>query len=340
MNSKVLVTGGCGYIGSHMMVDLYQAGVEVVCLDDLSNSHQTALQRVEAIVGKSIPFTKTNLCDIGQLESELRRLGPFEAVFHFAAYKAVEESVKNPLKYYHNNLQGLVNLIAVCEKLNIPKFIFSSSCTVYGAPATMPVTEDTPPGPIGSPYGWTKYLGEQILRDAVIANPKLQVTLLRYFNPAGAHPSGLLGEDPIVASSNLVPAICETALGERNELQVFGDTYDTRDGSCIRDYIHICDLTSAHLLAWQWLNAGGAHERLSIFNLGIGNGVTVLEAVHAFERVTGKKLPYRISPPRSGDVPAIWSSYEKASRVLGWKPKYSVDDIMRTAWAWALKRNN
>jgi len=337
--AKILVTGGCGYIGSHTIVDLLDHGFQVVSADNLSNSNAAALDGVAAITGQHIQNYPIDLCDMDATRRIFQEHPDIQGVIHFAALKLVGESVTQPLHYYRNNLISLMNLLSSMEEAGITNLIFSSSCSVYGNTQALPVTETTPRQEAESPYARTKQIGEDILQDYARAFPHSRSILLRYFNPAGAHESALIGEDPSNPASNLVPVITETAAGKRPELVVFGDDYPTRDGSNIRDYIHVMDLANAHTKALQFLLSGHASEPCSVFNLGIGAGVSVLEAIHAFETATGVKLSYRIGPRRAGDVIAIYANYDKAARILGWQPTRNISDIMRSAWAWEQKKS-
>lgn len=338
--SKVLVTGGCGYIGSHTIVDLLDHGFEVISVDNNINSHLRALDGVAEITGKRVKNYPIDLCDIGATRQIFEEHKDIVGIIHFAALKSVNESVNFPLRYFQNNLNSLLNILECIETFKIPHFIFSSSCSVYGNTTDLPVTEQTPFMEAESPYARTKQIGEQIIKDFAAIHPQSNSVLLRYFNPAGAHDSCLIGEDPIKEAWNLVPAITETVIGKREKLMVFGDDYDTRDGSCIRDYIHIMDLANAHTKALQFLIAKEQKSNYEVFNLGIGAGVTVLEAVHAFEKVTGEKLNYEIAPRREGDVVAIYANNIRAEEILGWKPQRGIEDIMRTAWEWEKHRNS
>jgi len=337
--AKILVTGGCGYIGSHTLVDLIHQGFAVVSVDNLCNARADSLLGVAAITGQQVPNYATDLCDLEALRLVFREHPDISGVIHFAALKSVGESVGQPLRYYRNNLQGLLNLVQVMEEAGVGNLIFSSSCSVYGNTDALPVTEETPRQEAESPYARTKQVGEDILQDYARVKASANVVLLRYFNPAGAHESALIGEDPSNPANNLVPVIVETAAGKRQELVVFGADYPTRDGSNIRDYIHVMDLANAHTKAMEYLLAGRNPTRCEIFNLGIGQGVSVLEAIRAFEETTEKKLNYRIGPRRPGDVVAIYANFDKAAQYLGWKPKRDIADIMRSAWAWEKKKD-
>ena len=335
---KVLVTGGCGYIGSHTIVDLLEHGFEVVSIDNLVNSTEQVLEGIHRITGKRVKNYAVDLCDWDATMQVFSAHPDIAGIIHFAALKSVGESVQQPLRYFRNNLDGLLNLLQLAQEFEAPHFIFSSSCSVYGNTQALPVMENTPFEEAQSPYGRTKQMGEQIIRDFSGVTPAMRYILLRYFNPAGAHPSALIGEAPSNPANNLVPVITETAIGKRRELLVFGDDYPTRDGSCIRDYIHIMDLAHAHTQALQYLQEGRQQQVWDVFNLGIGQGVTVLEAVRAFENVTGQKLNYRIAPRRPGDVVAVYADNKKAASLLGWQPRYGIDEIMRTAWNWEQQR--
>lgn len=335
--SKVLVTGGTGYIGSHTMVDLIQSGYEVISVDNHINSFEEPIESIEKITGHRPKHYNIDLCD----KEATRRIfidnDNIEAIIHFAALKAVGESTEKPLLYFENNMKSLLNVLSLAQDFGVKNFIFSSSCTVYGQATDLPVTEETEMKEAESPYGRTKQLGEYMLKD-LAQYSDMKVISLRYFNPAGAHHSGLLGESPKQVALNLVPVITETASGKRESCTVYGNDYDTRDGSCVRDYIHVEDLASAHTLAVDYLLTGQNKSSYEVFNLGIGDGVTVLEAIKAFEKVSGEKLNYIIGPRRPGDVIAIYSNYEKAKSRLGWSPKYGIDDILKTAWTWEMNR--
>ena len=335
---KILVTGGCGYIGSHTVVDLLDQGFEVISVDNLSNSDEKVLDGIEAITGKRVRNYAVDLCDLAATCQVFEANPDIAGIIHFAALKLVGESVFEPLKYYHNNLEGLTNLLKCAEEFKVSNFIFSSSCSVYGNTDVLPVTEDTPFGEAESPYARTKQIGEQILSDYAKVNDWFKCVRLRYFNPAGAHESALIGEAPTNPATNLVPVITETAIGKREKMSVFGVDYDTRDGSCIRDYIHVMDLADAHTRCLKYLLEDRNETNCDVFNVGIGEGVTVLEAVNAFEKVTGQKLNYELGPRRPGDVVAIYANKSKAERLLGWHPRRNIEDIMKTAWAWEIAR--
>lgn len=337
--AKILVTGGCGYIGSHTIVDLLDNGFSVISVDNLVNSTEASLAGVEAITGVKVVNYPVDLCDRPALEKVFKEHPDIAGVIHFAALKLVGESVQQPLRYYKNNVVGLLNLLELMQEAGVAPLIFSSSCSVYGNATELPVTEDTPRLTAESPYARTKQMGEDMLQDIARVDPSFKIVLLRYFNPAGAHESALLGEAPSNPASNLVPVITEAAAGKRPELVVFGTDYPTRDGSCIRDYIHVMDLAAAHTQALQYILAGRQEANCEIFNLGIGEGVSVLEAIAAFERVAGVRAPYRLGPRRPGDVVAIYANFARAANRLGWQPRRSIDDIMRTAWAWEQARS-
>jgi len=329
----ILVTGGCGFIGAHTIVDLIENGFNVISVDNLSRASDNSLLGIEKITGKKIKNYRINLTDKEATELIFKENPGITGIIHFAAYKAVGESVEKPLDYYENNLFSLVYLLQMAVKYNVVHFIFSSSCTVYGNPEIIPVTENTPLQPAASPYGATKQMGETIVRDTAFTYP-LSTILLRYFNPVGAHPSNTIGELPIGRPQNLVPAITQTAIGKLPTMQVYGDDYDTRDGSCIRDYIHVCDIAHAHTLALQYSIKNKFANHCEVFNLGTGNGITVLEAIKAFEKVSGVKLNYQIGPRRAGDIVSIYANNNYAIQKLGWSIQYSLDDMMRTAWEW------
>ena len=333
---KILVTGGCGYIGSHTIVDLIENGFDVVSVDNNSRSNTRLLEGIEKITGRKVKNYKVDLCNFDDTHAIFAENEDIAGVIHFAAYKAVGESVEKPLMYFENNIVSLINLLKCIEEYKTPYFVFSSSCTVYGNPDEIPVTEETPQKPAESPYGFSKQMGELIISE-YSKNAATRSVLLRYFNPAGAHPTTLMGEFTIDKPQNLTPVITQTAIGKINQMQIFGNDYPTRDGTCLRDFIHVCDLANAHTLALKFLINNQQATNCEVFNLGTGNGITVLEAIQAFEKVTGVSLNYIIGPKRSGDVVAIYANKDKAEKLLGWKPKYSLEDIMKTAWLWEQK---
>ena len=330
----ILVTGGCGYIGAHTIVDLIEHGFDVISADNLSRASDNSLLGIEKITGKKIKNYQVDLTDKKATETIFIENPSIIGIIHFAAYKAVGESVEKPLEYYENNLFSLVHLLNMSAKYNAKHFIFSSSCTVYGNPNTIPVTEDTPLQTAASPYGATKQMGETIVRDAAFSYP-LSTILLRYFNPVGAHPSTAIGELPIGRPQNLVPAITQTAIGKLPTMQVHGADYDTRDGSCIRDYIHVCDLAEAHVKALKHLlEQKEASSYYDFFNIGTGDGTSVLQIIQAFEKTTGEKVNYELKPRRSGDITAVYAAIGKSKDVLGWQSKRSLEESLKDAWAW------
>jgi UDP-glucose 4-epimerase len=337
MKRKILVTGGTGYIGSHTTVELIEQGFDVVIIDNLYNSEAEVVDRIEKITGVKPVLEVFDLCDRELVDSFFKKNKDIAAVIHFAAYKAVGESVNKPLDYYRNNLLSLVNLLDAMKHTGITDFVFSSSCTVYGQPEKLPVTEDAPLQPPTSPYGNTKQIGEAIIRDTTVSDNKFKAISLRYFNPIGAHPSSLIGELPRGVPENLVPYITQTGYGIRDELKVFGNDYDTPDGSCIRDYLHVVDLAKAHVVAVNRLIEKRNRKNYEVFNLGTGNGITVLEAISSFERISGIKLKYKIVGRRAGDIEKIWADPSFANRELGWKTISSLDEAMKTAWDWEKK---
>lgn len=339
MSGKILVTGGTGYIGSHTTVELLKAGYEVVLVDNLSNSISRIVDQIEKVSGKRQVFYQADLCNLAEVQRIFEEHPDIKGVVHFAAYKAVGESVAQPLKYYQNNLVSLMNLLQVMGAHNVEAFVFSSSCTVYGQPATLPVTEDSPVQKAFSPYGNTKQISEEILNDTV-ATSALRVVSLRYFNPIGAHPSGMIGELPLGTPNNLVPIITQTAAGLRPALMVYGNDYNTPDGTCIRDYIHVVDLAVAHVVAIDRVLGHKMETPFEVFNLGTGKGTSVLEAIEAFERVSGQKLNYVIAGRREGDVEQVWADTSRANRVLGWKSTKDLDEMMASAWQWELNLKN
>ena len=334
MAHKILVTGGTGYIGSHTAVELQNAGFEVIIVDDLSNSGIDVLDNIEKITGKKPAFEQFNLADQEKTTDFFSRNRDIDAIIHFAASKAVGESVQIPLHYYRNNLVSLMNILECQLKFNIANIVFSSSCTVYGQPEVLPVTEQTPRKDAESPYGNTKRVNEDILHDSIAAYPQLKGIALRYFNPIGAHPSALIGELPLGVPQNLVPFITQTAAGLRDELKVFGDDYDTSDGSAVRDYINVVDLAKAHVVAIERLLKGKNKANYEVFNLGTGKGLSVLEIVKGFEKATGVKLNYKIVERRSGDIEKIWADTTYANKELGWKADKELEETLLSAWNW------
>lgn len=331
---KILVTGGAGYIGAHTVVELAQAGYEPVIVDNFSKSDDTLLKGLEIILGSKPVFIEGNCIDRVFLKSVFEK-HDFSCVMHFAAFKSVGESVQKPLYYYHNNLESLVALLEVMKEFNVKDLIFSSSCTVYGEPDQIPVDESASFKRAESPYGATKQMSERILEDAYLTG--FRVISLRYFNPIGAHPSALLGELPIGAPNNLVPYVTQTAIGKREKLTVFGNDYNTPDGSCVRDFIHVVDLATAHMNAMQYLDKQKADVFYDVFNLGTGIGISVLELINKFEQSTGVKLNYVIGPRRSGDVEKTYADPAKVNKELGWKAKYSLEEALLHAWQWEEK---
>lgn len=337
--SKILVTGGTGYIGSHTVVELYNAGYDVVIIDDLSNSNIKILNQIEQISGKRPQFFEFDLCDEAKVKEFVALNPDVTGVIHFAAFKAVGESVQQPLKYYKNNFYSLINLLEAFK--NPVNFVFSSSCTVYGQPDSLPVTEAAQVKKAESPYGNTKQISEEILAETAAVTPNLNVIALRYFNPVGAHKTALIGELPIGVPQNLVPFITQSAIGKRGPITVFGNDYDTKDGSAIRDYIHVVDLAKAHVAAIKRMESKKASTNYETFNVGTGNGYTVLEVIKAFEESTGEHLNYQIGPRREGDIEKIYGDVTKSNQELGWKAELDVNEMMRSAWEWEkyLKNN-
>ncbi|MBR2122892.1 MAG: UDP-glucose 4-epimerase GalE [Lachnospiraceae bacterium] len=327
---KILVTGGAGFIGSHTVVELMAEGHEVAVVDSLVNSSALVIPRLEAITGKAVPFYKADIRDKESMEKIFEAERP-DAVIHFAGLKAVGESVRLPLEYYENNIGGTIKLLEVMRKAGCKNIIFSSSATVYGDPAIIPITEECPKGTCTNPYGWTKSMLEQILSDIQFADPEWNVVLLRYFNPIGAHESGTIGENPSGIPNNLMPYITQVAVGRRDVLHIFGNDYDTPDGTGVRDYIHVVDLARGHVAALKKMEPGSG---LSIYNLGTGIGYSVLDIVHSFEEATGVKVPYVIDERRPGDVAVCYSSADKAHRELGWKAEYDITRMCRDSWRW------
>ena len=328
---NVLVTGGAGYIGSHTCVELLNRGFGVVVIDNLVNSSPKSLERVQDITGKRLDFYEEDVRDRAALDRIFEK-HDIDCVIHFAGLKAVGESVQMPLEYYDNNLFSTVRLCEAMKDHKVGNIVFSSSATVYSADNTVPLKEASKTGMCTNPYGWTKYMSEQILRDTAHANNDWSITLLRYFNPIGAHPSGLIGEDPRGIPNNLFPYITQVAVGRRDHLNIFGNDYDTPDGTGVRDYIHVMDLAAGHVSAIEYMLKG--HKGENVFNLGTGNGYSVLEMVQAFERVTGQKVPYEIIDRRPGDIATVYADTSKSAAELGWKAKYGLDDMCRDSWKW------
>lgn len=333
---KILVTGGCGYIGGHTIVDLVNNGFDVVSVDDLSKGSLRMLNGVEQILGREIKNYKVDLTNLDDTQAIFIENPDIIGIIHFAAYKNVGESVDEPVMYYRNNINSLLNILQCAKEFQVPNVVFSSSCSVYGNASKLPVTEETPLAVAESPYAYTKQIGEVICRDFVRNKTGFAITLLRYFNPVGAHPSALIGELQEKAE-NLVPVITQTAIGKRGSMSVFGTDYPTRDGSCVRDYIHVMDIAHAHTKALQCLINGKNKEAVEVFNLGSGEGVSVLELIAAFERISGRKLNYELGPRRAGDVVAVYADNSKARRQLGWHVQFGLDQMMETAWKWEQK---
>ena len=334
--SRILVTGGAGFIGSHTIVELQKAGYEVVVVDNLDNSSKTSLERVQKITGLPVAFYQVDIRDRAGLDRILTE-HPCDACIHFAGLKAVGESVEKPWEYYENNIGGTLTLLDVLRRHSCKNIIFSSSATVYGDPAEIPITEKCPKGQCTNPYGWTKSMLEQIMMDMQKADPEWNIVLLRYFNPIGAHSSGTIGEDPNGIPNNLMPYITQVAIGKRKKLGVFGNDYDTHDGTGVRDYIHVVDLARGHVCA---LKAIDRRCGLAIYNLGTGHGYSVLDVVKAFEKANGVKVPYSIKPRRAGDIATCYSDPSKAERELGWKAEYGIEEMCRDSWHWQCQNPN
>ena len=328
---SILVTGGAGYIGSHTCVELVEAGYDIVVADNLSNSCEEAVHRVERIVGQSIPFVKAELTHADEVEELFERFGDIDSVIHFAGLKAVGESVAKPLEYYYNNLTCTLEVLKAMRRHNVKNFVFSSSATVYGDPERVPISEDFPTGGTTNPYGTTKLFQERILMDYCAADPTMNVALLRYFNPIGAHESGLIGEDPNDIPNNLVPYIAQVAVGKLAKLHVFGDDYPTHDGTGVRDYIHVVDLARGHIAALKKLETNCG---LFVCNLGTGKGYSVFDVLHAYEKACGKTLPYVVDPRRPGDIAVCYADPTKAKEELGWEAKYGIEDMCASSWKW------
>ncbi|HPD95985.1 MAG TPA: UDP-glucose 4-epimerase GalE [Tenuifilaceae bacterium] len=335
--NKILVTGGTGYIGSHTVVELIKNGFDVVIVDNLSNSSSDSIYGIEKITGVRPEFIEGDCINVLQVDELLSKCGSFDGIIHFAALKAVGESVNKPLDYYRNNLLSTINMIGLLVKQGRGSFVFSSSATVYGQPDKLPVTESAPFQPATSPYGNTKQIGEEIILDTINANPNISAVALRYFNPIGAHPSAEIGELPIGKPDNLVPFITQTAAGIRSKLQVFGGDYDSADGTAIRDYFHVVDLAKAHVFALRRMLEGKNKDAFETFNIGAGKGVTVLQIIKAFEKVTGVKLPYEIVGRRAGDIEKVWADTSLAKKELGWMPQSTLEEALLTAWNWEKK---
>ena len=327
---RILVTGGAGYIGSHTVVELLNAGHEVVIVDNLYNSSEKAVDRIQELTQKTVAFYQTDICDLEVL-NKVFDAQQIDAVIHFAGLKAVGESVRKPVEYYNNNIAGTLNLIEAMRSHNVKNIIFSSSATVYGDPAEIPITEKCPKGTCTNPYGWTKWMIEQILTDVHTADPEWNVILLRYFNPIGAHESGRIGEDPKGIPNNLLPYVAQVAVGKLKEVGVFGNDYPTPDGTGVRDYIHVVDLANGHVAALEQIkkNAG-----LKVYNLGTGKGSSVLDVIHAFEKACGHEIPYSIKPRREGDIATCYAKCDLAKEELGWEAKYNIDDMCASSWKW------
>lgn len=332
-NKTILITGGCGFIGSHTAIDLLEKGYEVISIDNLSRSKTFVPDRIRDISGKPFHNYRVDCRDLAKLRTIIHQHKQIDGIIHFAAFKSVGESMQKPLVYYDNNLNSTINMLRIADEFNVPHFVFSSSCSVYGNTVKQPVKEDSPISTPESPYGWTKLISEQMIRSHA-QTASTRFIALRYFNPVGAHDSGRLGEMPYGEPENLVPNITQTAIGRKPSFTVFGTDYPTRDGSCVRDYIHVMDIAEAHTLALQYQMEGRQHNSYDVFNLGSGNGVTVLELIHAFESVSGQPLSYHKGPRRDGDVVSVYADTSKANQLLGWKAHRSINDMMRSAWLW------
>ena len=339
MKQTILVTGGTGFIGSHTTVELQQAGYQVVIVDNLSNSKGEVVDVIEKITGVRPAFEQVDCCDQEALEQVFIKYPDIQGIIHFAASKAVGESVEKPLLYYRNNITSLINLLELMPKYDVKGIIFSSSCTVYGQPTkeNLPVTEEAPIQKALSPYGNTKQINEEIIQDYIHSGAPIKAVILRYFNPIGAHPSALIGELPNGVPMNLIPFVTQTAIGIRQELKIFGNDYQTEDGTCIRDYIYVVDLAKAHVKAMERVLDVDGTDAVEIFNIGTGRGLSTLEVVEGFERATGVKLNWRYAPRREGDIEKVWGNVDKANKVLGWKAEADINDVLRSAWKWQLK---
>ncbi|HEC44087.1 MAG TPA: UDP-glucose 4-epimerase GalE [Bacteroides sp.] len=340
MKDLIVVTGGTGYIGSHTAVELMEAGYEVLIIDNLANSQIEVLGGIEKITGKKPPFEKLDLLDRKGVMDCFDRYPAIKAVIHFAAHKAVNESVEKPLMYYENNLLSLINLLNAMKEHGVRHFVFSSSCTVYGQPDKLPVTEQSPIKKASSPYGNTKQIAEEIIEDSILSGDPFDAISLRYFNPVGAHPSAYIGELPLGVPANLVPFITQTAIGIRAELRVFGDDYNTPDGSAIRDYIDVVDLSRAHVTSIKRLISGKNKNALEVFNLGTGKGLSVLEIINAFVKATGVDIKFRVEDRREGDVEQVYADTTLANRILGWKANTTLEETLRSAWKWEQNLRN
>ena len=338
MKQTILVTGGTGFIGSHTTVELINAGYKVVIVDNLSNSNANVVDGIEEITGVRPAFEQVDCCDYSAMESVFNKYSDIEGIIHFAASKAVGESVEKPLLYYRNNLTSLINLLELMPKHDVKGIIFSSSCTVYGQPdpENLPVTEDAPIKPAESPYGNTKQVNEEIIRDYINSGASIKAILLRYFNPIGSHPTAIIGELPNGVPMNLIPYVTQTAMGIREQLKVFGNDYNTPDGTCIRDYIYVVDLAKAHVKAMERVLDTDS-DKLEVFNVGTGRGVSTKEIVDAFEKATGVKVNWTYAPRRAGDIEKVWADPKKANEVLGWKADTSLEDTLKSAWNWQVK---
>ena len=334
MKETILVTGGTGFIGSHTTVELQNAGYEVVIADNLSNSQADVIDGIEKITGIRPAFEQVDLRDFAATEALFKKYPQIRGIIHFAASKAVVESVEKPLLYYRNNIVSLVNLLELMPKYDVKGIIFSSSCTVYGQPDVLPVTEESPIKKAESPYGNTKQINEEIIQDTVRSGSPIKSIILRYFNPIGSHPTAIIGEMPNGVPQNLIPYLTQTAIGIREKLSVFGDDYDTPDGSCIRDYIYVVDLAKAHVSAMTRIMEDQIEEPVEIYNIGTGTGTSVLELIHAFEKATGVKLNYQIVGRRAGDIEKVWGNVDKANRKLGWRADTPLEDVLASAWRW------
>ena len=334
MKETILVTGGTGFIGSHTTVELQNAGYEVVIADNLSNSQADVIDGIEKITGIRPAFEQVDLRDFAATEALFKKYPQIRGIIHFAASKAVGESVEKPLLYYRNNIVSLVNLLELMPKYDVKGIIFSSSCTVYGQPDVLPVTEESPIKKAESPYGNTKQINEEIIQDTVRSGSPIKSIILRYFNPIGSHPTAIIGEMPNGVPQNLIPYLTQTAIGIREKLSVFGDDYDTPDGSCIRDYIYVVDLAKAHVSAMTRIMEDQIEEPVEIYNIGTGTGTSVLELIHAFEKATGFKLNYQIVGRRAGDIERVWGNVDKANRKLGWRADTPLEDVLASAWRW------